>query len=135
MASMRRLLVPLMVVASLLAACGSSGSSTKARPTTSAQMRIESPSPNQVTGPNVTVSIAITGARVVPAANTKGPLRGDEGHIHLSVDGKLVVMGYTTTQDLPGLTPGTHTLQAEFVAIDHQPFANRLIVPVIFQVK
>jgi hypothetical protein len=129
------LLVVVAVAGLLAAGCGSSGSTkTAARPTTTAQMRIDSPTPNEVTGPNLTVKITITGARVVPAASTKGTLRGDEGHIHVSVDGKLLVMGYTTTQDLSGLTPGTHTMQAEFVAIDHQPFANRLVVPVIFQV-
>ena len=81
------------------------------------------PTPNQVTGPDVTLVVNLIGAKVVQPA--KGTLRPDEGHIHVSLDGQLVSMAYTTTQDLHGLKPGTHTIQAEFVAIDHLPFNQR----------
>jgi hypothetical protein len=55
----------------------------------------------------------------------------------VSLDGKLVSMAFTTTQDLHGLPPGLHTLQAEFVAIDHLPFneATRPLAFVQFTVK
>ena len=51
----------------------------------------------------------------------------------MSVDGKLVTMTYGLSQQLH-LTPGTHTVQAEFVASDHRPFANRVVAAVVFQV-
>ncbi len=127
-----------VVVFAALAGCSSSGSGSKgssaaARPTTSARLQIVSPTPNQTTKPDVTLTLNLIGARVVPAAT--GPLRADEGHIHVSVDGKLVSMAYGTTQDLTGLTAGPHTVQAEFVATDHAPFENRVIAAVLFQVQ
>jgi hypothetical protein len=72
----------------------------------------------------------LIGARVVQPA--QGTLRGDEGHIHVSLDGSLVSMTYGTSQPLANLKPGQHTVQAEFVAIDHLPFKNRVIAAVIF---
>ncbi len=33
-------------------------------------------------------------------------------------------MLYGTTQTVTGLTPGLHTIAAEFVAANHIPFAN-----------
>lgn len=115
-----------------VAACSSSGSAAE-RPTTPARLQITSPTPNQVTGPDVNLQLNLIGAKVVPA--TKGPLRPDEGHIHVSLDGKLVSMTYGTTEDLHGLAPGTHSLQAEFVATDHVPFRNRVVAAVLFEVK
>jgi hypothetical protein len=107
-----------------LAACSSSSSTTSSkRPTTNATLQILKPTPAEVvTGSSATIQFKLIGARVVPASVTA--LRGDEGHIHVSIDGKLVSMAYGTTQTLHDLTPGTHTLTAEFVATDHIPFAN-----------
>ena len=36
---------------------------------------------------------------------------------------------------LPVLTAGAHTLEAEFVASDHLPFANRVVAAVTFDVR
>ncbi|MBV8387542.1 MAG: hypothetical protein JO155_12195 [Acidimicrobiia bacterium] len=73
----------------------------------------------------------------MPAAQTKisGNVPTDQGHIHVSLDGTLVNMAYSTTQDLNGLKPGQHTLTAEFVAIDHLPFQNRPQAFVLFNVQ
>jgi hypothetical protein len=79
------------------------------------------------------VKLDLQNAKVVP--QTTGPLRPDEGHIHVSVDGQLVSMAYSTEQQLPTLAPGPHSLQAEFVAIDHAPFANRVVAAVLFDVS
>lgn len=117
----------------MLGACGGGGSSSApARPTTPARLQIVAPTPNEVTGPNITVKLDLMGAKVVP--QTTGPLHPDEGHIHVSLDGKLVSMAYGTEQDLPNLAPGKHSLQAEFVATDHVPFANRVVAGVLFDV-
>lgn len=106
---------------------------TKAkRPTSPAHLVILQPTPNQVTGTHVTLQLQLTGATVVQ--QTTGALTGTEGHIHVSVDGQLVSMAYGTSQDLD-LKPGQHAVQAEFVAIDHAPFANRVIAAVLFTVQ
>ena len=129
--------VPIVAIALFgLAACGSSGSKSSSapanRPSTTARLAIVSPTPNQVVAPDVTLQFELIGAKVVQA--TTAPHNGTEGHIHVSLDGKLVSMAFGTTQDLHGLTPGPHTVRAEFVATDHQPFANPVVTAVLFQV-
>ncbi len=128
----RLLAVLAAVVVTLVTACSSSGS-TAQRPATTARLQITSPAPNQVTGTDPTLELNLVGAKVVAAS--QGPLVADQGHIHVSVDGKLVSMAYGTTQDLHGLTPGSHSVQAEFVATDHAPFRNRVVAAVLFQVQ
>ena len=132
-----RFVLPLLLaVVVTLGGCGGGkakvSTSTAGRPTTPVQVTIVQPTAGQVTQPNVTVTVELTGGKVVD--RTTGPLKPDEGHIHLSVDSKLVSMAYKTTQDLTGLAPGPHTLLAEFVAIDHAPFRNRPHASVIFTV-
>ena len=115
-------------------ACGGgSGSTTTARPHTAAKLLIVSPTPNDVTGPDVPVQFQVDGATVSPPK--KNRLAPNEGHIHVTVDGKLVAMSFGTSTELLGLDPGPHTLQAEFVANDHLPFADRVITIVLFTVK
>jgi hypothetical protein len=127
-----------MLLASVvtLASCGG-GDETDAkggaRPTTTARLRIVQPTANQVTGPSVQLKLELTGGKVV--SRTSGALTGTEGHIHVTLDGKLVSMAYGTEQDLTDLTPGTHSVQAEFVALDHAPFENRVIAAVLFTVR
>jgi hypothetical protein len=131
-----RCLLAAALTLALASGCGggeSSGSSGgAARPTTPARLQILAPTPNEVTGPNITVKLALTDAKVVP--QTTGPLRPDEGHIHVSLDGQLVSMAYGTEQDLPNLASGPHALQAEFVATDHAPFAQPVVAAVLFTV-
>ena len=123
-----------VVALTALSACSSkSPSTTAARPTTDARLSIVSPTPNAVTPPDLTIQLQLDGAEVVPEST--GPLRPDRGHIHVSVDGQLVSMAYGTSQDLHGLQPGNHTMQAEFVATDHAPFQNRVVAAVIFKVQ
>jgi hypothetical protein len=78
------------------------------------------------------VLIQLTGGTIVPQTSTD--LSPDKGHIHLSLDGKVVTMSYGVEQDVP-VTPGTHLLTAEFVATDHFPFNPRLIKTVTFDVQ
>ena len=131
---MGRLTSCVLAAVALLAACGgASGGSGASRPTTPARIQIVQPGPNDVSGANVHLVVDLIGAQVV-AANA-GPIRPGEGHIHVSLDGQLVSMAYGTTQDLPNTSPGPHSIQAEFVATDHQPFANRVVASVLFTVK
>jgi hypothetical protein len=128
--------LPALVCAAALAAgCSSGSSSSGTRPTTTARLAIVQPTANEVTGPNETLKFDLIGARVVPSTKVSGTLHGNQGHIHVSIDGKLVSMAYGTTQDLHGLKPGKHLLQAEFVATDHRPFKNRVITAVLFTVQ
>ena len=131
MNKLRLILVAAMAVTTV--ACGSSSAS--ARPTTNAKLIIISPTPNQVTGPDLTVQFQVTGGTVLPPAQARGPIRGDQGHIHVSIDGRLVVMAYATQAQLSGLTPGPHALQASWVATDHLPFRNQVVAAVLFQVQ
>jgi hypothetical protein len=134
----RSLLAAVLAVAITAAGCGGSSSSSTSttsgqRPTTTAQIQITSPTPNQVSPPDVVVRVALTGGKVVQ--RTTGKLTPDEGHVHLTLDGKLVSMAYTTEQVLPNVAPGQHAIEAEFVAVDHAPFKNRQKAAVLFEVK
>jgi hypothetical protein len=123
----------LLIVALVAAACGGSATKTVDQPTTDAHLTIISPTPNEVTGPNLTLKFSVTGATISQPDVFK--IVPNEGHIHVSLDGKLVQMAYQATTEVAGLAPGEHTLQAEFVANNHLPFANPVLAVVIFTVK
>jgi len=140
-AKLTRLALPLVLAVAVTATgCGgakSTSSSTTQHPASPVRIQIVQPTPNQTTGPDVTLVVNVIGGKVVPATQTtvKGAIPTDQGHIHVSLDGQLVNMAYSTTQDLHGLKPGQHTLTAEFVAVDHVPFKNRPTAAVIFTVQ
>jgi len=103
------------------------------RPASTATLSIQQPTAGEdVRGAQVEVVMELTGGRVIDTAATT--LTPDTGHIHLSLDGKLVSMTYGVVQlvDLTGLAPGSHTLRAEFVAADHGPFDPRVMATVRF---
>jgi hypothetical protein len=133
----------LLAVAALgLAACsGGNGGSTQpaattataARPSSPAKLTIESPRNGEtIRQDRPEVRLELVGAKIVSQTTTH--IQGDEGHIHLIVDGKLVNMNYGLSQRLPQLTPGQHVLQVEFVAADHAPFEPRVLTQAAFQV-
>ena len=123
----------------ILAGCGGGGDSSdsggggESRPRTDVRIQIVQPAANQVTGPEPTLEMNLIGGSVVE--RTTGPLTPTEGHIHVTVDGQLVSMAYGTNQKLGPLAPGQHTVQAEYVATDHAPFANRVVAASIFTVQ
>jgi len=126
----------------LLTACGGNatgagggGSPTpSARPSSPAQITIVSPKEGSVLrGPSVFVRVDLVGATIVPA--TTKNITPTTGHLHLSLDGKLISMNYQATQTLPNVPPGPHVLKVEFVAADHLPFNPRVITGVTFTVK
>ena len=103
------------------------------RPRSTATVTIASPTPGEeITGRILHVRIRLHGAVIVPQTSTQ--LSPDKGHVHLSLDGKVVSMSYGVTQDVP-VTPGVHLLTSEFVATDHFPFNPRVLSSVTFTVK
>ena len=134
----------LLAVAVLgLAACsggdggGSAASATTAapaapRPSSPAKLTIVTPRNGQTVKEGAELRLGLAGAKIVNQTTTR--IQGDQGHIHLLVDGKLVNMNYGLRQRLPELTPGQHVLQVEFVAADHAPFDPRILTQAAFTV-
>jgi hypothetical protein len=133
-----------MVAALGLAACsggedgGTAGPSATTvavadRPSSPAKLTIVSPRNGQtVRQERPELRLDLDGARIVSQTTTR--IQGDEGHLHLHVDGKLVDMNYGLRQRLPDLPPGQHVVQVEFVAADHVPFDPRILTQAAFQV-
>jgi len=135
---MKRIAVLVAIAVIGLTGCSSDNKSSSTpsasqRPATDARIQILAPTPNQETGPDVTVQVKLIGAKEVPQVS--GAVKPDEGHIHVSLDGAVVAMAYGDTQSLKGLTPGQHSVQVDFVAVDHLPFKNRVTAAVLFTVK
>lgn len=119
----------------LLAACGPGDDrpDDSARPSTTATLRVVEPEAGAtVPGPDVRIRVELSGARIVEETTTN--LKPDEGHIHVKVDGELVTMTFGTEQAL-SMKPGTHVVEAEFVAGDHAPFNPRVITQTTFTVQ
>jgi len=127
--------VVVALAVALLGACSSaSSSSTSARPTTPARLRILAPAPGAVVGTRPTLRLELSGARLATAARA-ADLPTDEGFVHVYVDNKLVSVLYGLTQKLPTLDAGSHSVRVEFVAADHAPFANQVVAATQFKVK
>jgi hypothetical protein len=122
----------------LLAACSStsaSSASTATRAATPARLEILAPRQGAVVGPQPTLRLKLTGARLATAAASGTNVPTDQGFVHVYVDDKLVAVLYSLTQKLPTLDPGPHTARVEFVALDHAPFANTVTDSTRFSVK
>ena len=127
-----------------LAACSdgnSGGSDAPATTAVAAAPRPSSPAKLVMTTPKngqtvrqdrPELRLELDGGKIVSQTTTR--VQGDEGHIHLHVDGKLVDMNYGLRQRLPALPPGQHVVQVEFVAADHVPFEPRVLTQAAFQV-
>ncbi len=103
------------------------------RPSSPAKLAIMAPRNGQtVTQERPEVRLQLRGAEIVDQTTTR--IRGDQGHVHLFVDGKLVAMNYGVRERLPQLTPGQHLVQVEFVAADHIPFDPRVLTQAAFKV-
>ena len=88
-----------------------------------------------MTGDEVDVVLDLEGGRIVE--ETSADLAPDTGHVHIVLDGDLVSMTYGLVQvvDLRDVSPGWHTLQAEYVAADHAPFDPRVTAVVRFETE
>ena len=117
-----------------LAACGNGSGGTAGRPSTAATLSIVQPTPNAVTGANVTLQLQLNGGTIAPVGSNLA-LVPNQGHIHLYLDNQLINMTQSLNQRLPTLTAGLHTVRAEFVANDHLPWNRRIYADVAFQVR
>ena len=127
----------LLLAAVLVAACGPRAQApqpaAQARPRSTATLVILAPVPGStITGRTLQVQLKLSGATVTPETSTN--LKPDRGHIHLSLDGRIVSMAYGLDQTVQ-VTPGDHLLLAEFVATDHFPFNPRVVTTATFTVK
>jgi hypothetical protein len=103
------------------------------RPSSPAKLTIMTPRNGQtVRQERPELRLDLQGAEIVGQTTTR--IRGDQGHVHLIVDGKLVTMNYGLRERLPQLTPGQHVVQVEFVAADHVPFDPRILTQAAFKV-
>ena len=139
---LRALALALLAVAVLaLAACsggdggGSAAPATTAvaaapRPSSPAKLTIMAPRNGQTVKEGAELRLGLDNAKIINQTTTR--IQGDEGHIHLLVDGKLVNMNYGLRQRLPELAPGQHVVQVEFVAADHAPFEPRILTQAAF---
>jgi hypothetical protein len=86
----------------------------------------------RVTAARLEVLLDLRGGTVTDRTSTR--LRPDVGHIHVSLDGRLLTMTASTSTvvALDDLDPGPHTLEAEFVAMDHGPFSPPVQARVTF---
>lgn len=130
-----RLVAAAVAVVTLAVAGIACSGSASGRPQTPATLQIVTPEPNAATGTDVDLRLRLEHAHVVAGTQIGGKIRPDRGHIHVSVDGQITQMYYGTHQTVPGLSPGSHTIQAEFVATDHAPFSNRVVAAVTFGVR
>ena len=104
------------------------------RPGSTASLTIAKPPPNfVVTTTTLHVEFNLSGGRIVDV--TTRNITPDTGHIHLSIDGRLISMNYQLSQDvsMQPFAAGPHVLQGEFVAADHIPFNPRVIAKVIIE--
>ena len=114
------------------AAPATTAASAAPRPSSPARLTILAPHNGQTVKEGAELRLGLDGAKIVNQTTTR--IQGDEGHIHLLVDGKLVNMNYGLRQRLPQLTPGQHVLQVEFVAADHAPFDPRILTQAAFTI-
>ena len=122
----------------LLAACSSTAASTAStatRPATTARLEILAPHQSAVVGPQPTLRLKLSGARLATAAVSGTNVPTDQGFVHVYVDDKLVSVLYSLTQKLPTLDAGPHTVRVDFVALDHAPFTNQVTDSTRFTVK
>jgi hypothetical protein len=138
----RRTVAAVVAIGVLAVACGGSATpgtpttsqATGARPASTAKISFVSPKNGAViSGKDVKVVISLKDATIV--TQTSKNIRPDQGHIHLSLDNRLISMNYGLDATIPDVPAGQHFLTAEFVASDHAPFDPRDFAQVTFEVQ
>jgi hypothetical protein len=131
----------LIAFALLAAGCGSGtgrsdspSPSSVTRPSSTAKLSILSPRNGSVVeGSIVHLELSLQGAQIVKQTSTQ--LSPDKGHVHVLLDGSLISMNYSLSDEIPDVGPGAHRIEVEFVATDHAPFDPRVTAVTSFQMK
>jgi hypothetical protein len=118
-------------------ACGSqdpTSPSAAARPSTNGVLTIVSPRDGEmIRGGEVDLVVKLVGAKLSDMTTTD--LVPDEGHLHVTLDDRLISMTSGLEETIPDVASGQHLLKVEFVANDHIPFEPRVIAQVAFEMK
>jgi hypothetical protein len=125
-----------VLLAGLLMAASACGSEPSDRPSSTASIRIAAPLPGEeITGETFEVRVELEGGRLThEVVRDIDLLTPDEGHLHASLDGRIVSETFELSSEVPTPEPGQHLLQVEFVAKDHLPFDPRVLTSVTFSV-
>jgi len=136
----RRVLVCVVFLGFCAAACSSKTSGTPAttsnsvtRPRSTATLSILEPkSGATLSTRTVVVQLKLVGGTITKVVTTN--IKPNVGHIHIRLDGRTITLLGSLTNPVP-VTPGSHIVEAEFVAADHGPFNPRVLSAVSFTVK
>jgi hypothetical protein len=79
----------------------------------------------------VVVKLSLVGGTITKEVTTN--IKPNVGHIHIRLDGRTITLLGSLTDPVP-VTPGSHIIEAEFVAADHGPFDPRVLSAVSFTV-
>ena len=135
MGRMVRTIMPLLLL--MCVACGDNKqpqASSGARPSSSATIAIAKPAADDVIDTKTfEVEIDLDGGKIVKIVSQD--LTANEGHVHVSIDGKIQSQTFGLSDKLKTPEKGSHLLQAEFVAKDHGPFDPRVLSSVAFTVE
>lgn len=103
------------------------------RPATEANITIVRPSEDEVLpSGEVQLELQLEGGEIASLSTVEN--RPDEGHLHITVDGRLASMTGSEDQTIQ-VEPGEHDLEVEYVANDHAPFCKRVVDRVRFTVE
>lgn len=123
-----------LCVLAMTASCGNGGTKAVERPRSTATIKIAQPEANAViTNPSFTVRLDLDGGRIAKVVSQD--LTPDEGHVHVSIDGKIISQTFGVKERVEAPKKGRHLLQAEFVAKDHGPFMPRVLDAIPFMVR
>ncbi|MGH2689435.1 MAG: hypothetical protein ACRDKW_11585 [Actinomycetota bacterium] len=134
----KRLVGGLALVVALAAGCsGESGGGTPTsapRPASMGTLTILEPTPGTVVSTDtIHVKVKVDGATILDDPGIVD-VKPNEGHIHVSLDGKPQNMLYDDETDV-AVTSGRHLLEVEFVAGDHFRFNPAVKQAVTFTVE
>jgi len=106
---------------------------SKKRPTTTARLEIVSPVQGSTEPAKVPVRLALHGGKLAALdAAIPSKLPTNKGHIHLYLDGQILMI--PTLDYTLNVKPGSHTLVAEYAAMDHGSFDPKVEAAVVFNV-
>src|SRR5205085_12085054 len=106
---------------------------SKKRPNSTARLEILSPAQGSSEPAKVRVRLALHGGKLAALdAPIPSKLPANKGHVHLYLDGQILLI--QTLDYTLDAKPGSHTLVAEYAAMDHGSFDPKVEAAVVFTV-